>query len=149
MYYRPQKRLKGSRNSELEETTGRTATQIDMNTEDINTGAIRPDVQPREQPKPLFSHYGDPSHKTDVLRDHRLDQERSPLHNQQFKQMLSPNEANCSYDKKLRGDCKTQGQWRKTNEKHHKEEADERWENLDDNQNVDRTRRHGPNGSDQ
>ena len=106
VYYRPQKRLKGSRTSTLEETLGRSATQIDMSNEDINTGAIRPDVQPREQPKPLFSHYGEPSHKTDVLQDHRLDQEHIPSHNQQCKRMLSPNEANCNDDKKLHGDRK-------------------------------------------
>jgi hypothetical protein len=93
VYYRPQKRLKGSRTSTLEETPGRSATQVDMGNKDINTSAVRPKVQPR--------------------------------------------------------DHETQGEWWETNDKHHKEEADEKWEDLDDNQNIDRSRRHDPGGSDQ
>ena len=93
VYYRPQKRLKGSRTNTLEETPGRSTTQVDMGNKDINTSAVRPKLQPRNH--------------------------------------------------------ETQEEWWETNDKHHKEEADEKWEDLDDNQNVDRSRRHGPDGSDQ
>ena len=45
VYYRPQKRLKGSRNSTLEETPGRSTTQVDMGNKDINTSTVRPKLQ--------------------------------------------------------------------------------------------------------